>query len=133
MIKKVSQVAMSMLLLASVSAPAMAIDYESKPVMWGIQAPVRTAGALTGMAVNGAVCGPIDYSYHWFLKGTTHVAGKFGDEKGTAQLVAGVPTGGAVGAVLGGAYGVLAGSMHGFKTGWNKPFSRWSYMTMEEK
>ena len=25
------------------------------------------------------------------------------------------------------------GFWHGFKTGWNKPFSRWSYITMEEK
>jgi hypothetical protein len=67
------------------------------------------------------------------LKGTKHIAGKFGDEKGAGQIAAGVPIGGSVGLVLGTGYGVLDGAMHGFKTGWNKPFSRWSYITMEEK
>lgn len=129
----IKRVLISTLALASTVAPALALDYEAKPIMWCIQAPGRLVGGLTGAAVSGGVCGPIDDGYHWFLKGTKHIAGKFGDEKGAGQIAAGVPIGGSVGLVLGSGYGVLDGAIHGFKTGWNKPFSRWSYITMEEK
>jgi hypothetical protein len=122
-----------MALMASATAPCFALDYEAKPVMWVIQAPFRTLGALSGAAVSGGVSGPIDSGYHWFLKGTNHVAGKFGDEKGEGQIAAAVPIGGSTGVVLGSAYGVHHGFWHGLKTGWDKPFSRWSYITMEEK
>ena len=122
-----------MAMMASATAPAMALDYEAKPIMWLLQAPFRTAGALTGAAVSGGVSGPIDDGYHWFLKGTQHVAGKFGDEEGAGQIAAAVPIGGSTGMVLGGARGVYRGFFHGFKKGWEKPFSRWSYITMEEK
>lgn len=122
----------STMVLASAVAPALALDYEAKPVNWVIKAPIRLVGGLTG-AVVSAVGGTVDDGYHWGLKGTKHVAGKFGDEKGAGQIAAGVPIGGSTGLVLGGAYGVLDGGWHGFKTGWEKPFSRWSYMTMEEK
>jgi len=121
------------LALASSVAPALALDYEAKPINWCVKAPIRLVGGVSGAVVNGAFCGPVDDGYHWFLKGTKHVAGKFGDEKGAGQIAAGVPTGGSVGLVLGGGYGVLDGAIHGFKTGWSKPFSRWSYITMEEK
>ncbi len=127
----------SMVLAALVTgtavAPAMALDYENKQVNWVLQSPVRLLGGLTGAAVSGLVSAPIDDGYHWFLKGTKHVAGKFGDEKGSGQIAAAVPIGGSVGLVLGSAYGIPDGGWHGFKTGWNKPFSRWSYITMEEK
>jgi hypothetical protein len=118
---------------AWVQAPAMALDYEAKPINWLLQAPFRTAGALSGAIVSGAVSGPFDDSYHYSLGGTKHVAGKFGDEKGAAQIAAAVPIGGTVGLVLGGAHGVYRGVGHGWKVGWDKPFSRWSYITMEEK
>lgn len=121
------------LLLAATAAPAFAIDYEAGPVNWTIKAPIRLVGGLTGATVCGLFSGPVDKGYHWFLKGTTHVAGKFGDEKGAGQIAAAVPIGGSTGAVLGGGYGGLTGAIHGFKVGWEKPFSRWSYITMEEK
>ncbi len=120
-------------LMASSVGPSLALDYEAKPVMWCLQAPFRLAGALTAGLVCGTVSGPIDDGYHWMLKGTQHVAGKFGDEKGTGQLIAAAPIGGSTGLVLGTAYGVYDGTWHGLKTGWKKPFSRWSYITMEEK
>lgn len=123
----------SAFLAVNVGLPASALDYEAKPVSWVLKAPFRTAGALSGALITGAVSGPIDDGYHFFLGGTKHVAGKFGDEKGAAQIAAAVPIGGSVGLVLGGAHGVYRGSGHGFKLGWNKPFSRWSYITMEEK
>ena len=123
----------SALLVGSAVAPALALDYEAKPVNKVLQAPIRLAGGLTAAAVCGLVSGPIDDGYHWFLKGTKHVAGKFGDEKGAGQIAAAVPIGGSVGLVLGSAYGIPDGAWHGFKTGWEKPFSRWSYITMEDK
>jgi len=123
----------STLLMASAISPALALDYEAKPVKWVIEAPVRLVGGLAGALVTGGVSGPIDDGYHWCLKGTKHVAGKFGDEKGTGQLAAAAPIGGSVGLVLGAAYGVPDGALHGFKAGWEKPFSRWSYITMEEE
>ena len=131
--KTLGRIVLSMAMMASATAPAMALDYEAKPIMWVLQAPFRTAGALTGAAVSGGVSGPIDDGYHWFLKGTQHVAGKFGDEEGAGQIAAAVPIGGSTGMVLGGARGVYRGFFHGFKKGWEKPFSRWSYITMEEK
>lgn len=127
------QVLCSVALMTSSVAPALALDFEAKPVMWCLQAPFKLAGGLSGALVSGGFSGPVDDGYHWFLKGTQHVAGKFGDEKGAGQIAAGVPTGGAVGLVLGAGYGVVDGSWHGFKKGWEKPFSRWSYITMEEK
>jgi hypothetical protein len=123
----------SALLLASAVSPALALDYEAKPVNWVLQSPFRLIGGLAGGVVTGGVSAPIDHGYHWMLKGTTHVAGKFGDEKGLSQVVAAVPIGGSVGLVLGTAYGVPDGFLHGFKKGWEKPFSRWSFITMEEK
>jgi len=131
--KTLGRFILSATLLASATAPAMALDYEAKPIMWCIQAPLRTVGALTGAAVSGGVSGPIDDSYHWFLKGTQHVAGKFGDEEGAGQIAAAVPIGGTVGFGLGALHGVYRGFFHGWKKGWEKPFSRWSYITMEEK
>ncbi len=113
--------------------PAYAIDYQAKPVNWVIQAPVRLVGAASAAIFCGAVNGPIDDGYHWAVKGTKHVAGKFGDEKGTAQLVMAAPIGGSVGLVLGAAYGVVDGFGHGAKTGWDKPFSRYSYITSDEE
>jgi len=123
----------STLLAASAVTPALALDYEAKPVNWVLQAPVRFVAGMTGGIITGAVSEPIDDGYHWFLKGTTHVAGKFGDEKGKGQIAAAAPIGGSVGLVLGAAHGVPYGFFHGFKKGWEKPFSRWSYITMEEK
>lgn len=121
------------LLATSAVAPALALDYEAKPIMWCLQAPFRTVGAVSGALACGLVSGPIDGGYHGALKGTKHIAGKFGDEKGTGQLVAAAPIGGSVGMVLGGGYGSYKGFGHGWKLGWDKPFSRWSYITMEEK
>jgi len=114
-------------------APALALDYEAKPIMWCIQAPYRTVGALSGALICGGISGPIDGGFHGALKGTKHVAGKFGDEKGTGQLIAGAPIGGTTGMILGGGTGGYHGVSHGWKLGWDKPFSRWSYITMEEK
>ncbi len=131
--KTLGQVMMSLAMLASYAAPAMALDYEAKPVMWVLQAPFRTVGGLAGAAVSGLVSGPIDEGYHGGLKGTTHVAGKFGDEEGAGQRVAAVPIGGSVGILVGGGLGTYHGLGHGFKKGWEKPFSRWSFITMEEK
>ncbi|MDZ4835505.1 MAG: hypothetical protein SGJ27_17155 [Candidatus Melainabacteria bacterium] len=131
--KTLGQVMMSFTMLASCAAPALALDYEAKPVTWVLMAPFRTAGALTGAAVSGLVSGPMDSGYHGGLKGTKHVAGKFGDEEGAGQTVAAVPLGGSVGMLVGGGQGVYTGLGHGWKKGWEKPFSRWSYITMEEK
>lgn len=131
--KIVSRLALSAALLVSAVAPAIALDYEAKPVNWVLQAPFRTVGAVSGAVFSGAVSGPIQGTYHGFLKGTNHVAGKFGDEKGWGQRVAAVPIGGAPGFVVGGVYGVNHGFWHGWKKGWEHPFSRWSFITMEEK
>ncbi len=119
--------------LASAASPVFALDYEAKPVNWVIQSPFRLIGGLAGGIVTGGVSSPIDGGYHWMLKGTKHVAGKFGDEKGQGQLAAAVPIGGSVGLVLGAARGVPYGFFDGFKRGYEKPFSRWSFITMEEK
>src|SRR5262249_22799879 len=108
-------------------------DYEAKPIMWCLQAPFRFYFAMEAATVCGGISGPIDDGYHWFLGGTKHVAGKFGDEKGAGQIAAAVPIGGTVGLGLGLVHGVYRGWFHGFKKGWEKPYSRWSYITMEEK
>ncbi|HEY9719988.1 MAG TPA: hypothetical protein V6C69_21090 [Trichormus sp.] len=131
--KTLGRMVLAAVLTTSAVAPALALDYEAKPVMWVIQAPYRTVGAVTGAVFCGLVSGPIDGGYHGALKGDKHVAGKFGDENGAGQEVAAVPLGGGGGLIVGGAYGGYKGVGHGWKTGWDKPFSRWSYITMEEK
>lgn len=120
-------------LMAASVGPALALDYEAKPIKWCLQAPIRLTGALTGAVVSGGFCGPIDRSKHWAVKGTEHIAGKLGNDKGVAQVICGIPIGGAPGAVLGAAYGVPYGACQGFKEGWSKPFSRWSYTTLPEE
>jgi hypothetical protein len=101
--------------------------------MWALQAPIRAVGALSGAVVGGSVSGPIDGCYHGFLKGSRHFAGKFGDDKSPECLAGGVVVGGPPGAVVGTAYGIQHGFFHGLKEGWDKPFSRWSYITSEEE
>jgi hypothetical protein len=134
MTKKIlGQLVLSATLLVSAVAPAVALDYEAKPVNWVLQAPFRSVGALSGAVFSGVVSGPLDNGYHGGLKGENHVAGKFGDEKGLGQRVAAVPIGATSGIVVGSAVGVRHGFVHGFKKGWDHPFSRWSFITMEEK
>jgi hypothetical protein len=131
--KTLARVITSGLMVMSAAVPAFALDYEAKPVAWVLMAPIRTAGALSGATFSGLVSGPIDGGYHGALNGTKHVAGQFGDEKGDLQLATGAPIGGTGGAVIGGSTGGFKYAKHGWKTGWNHPFSRWSYLTMEEK
>lgn len=131
--KTLARVITSGLMVMSVAGPAFALDYEAKPVAWVLMAPIRTAGALSGAAFTGLVSGPIDGGYHGALKGTKHVAGQFGDEKGDLQLATGAPVGGTGGAAVGGVVGGVRGAKKNWKTGWDHPFSRWSYITMEEK
>ena len=131
--KSLGRIVCSAIMMIGAAAPALALDYEAKPVMWVLQAPFRTAGALSGAAVSGLVSGPIEGGYHGSHRGMHHVAGKFGDEKGVSQQIVAFPLGGGTGMVLGGAESGFKGAKHGWKTGWEKPFSRWSYITMEEK
>lgn len=133
MMKTLGRILCATMLMTGAVAPALTLDYEAKPIMWCLQAPIRTHAALEAGLFCGLVSGPIDDGYHWFLGGTKHVAEKFGDEKGAGQIAAAVPIGGSVGLVLGGAHGVYRGFFHGFKKGWAKPYSRWAYITMEEK
>jgi hypothetical protein len=116
-----------------VAAPCWGLDYEAKPVAWVLKAPFRAVGALSAAVVGAGASGPVDGCYHGFLKGTKGVASKLGDDKSAGCLVVGTSIGGPPGAVVGTAYGVQHGFFHGLKTGWNKPFSRWSYITAEEK
>jgi hypothetical protein len=131
--KTLARVITSGLMVMSVAAPAFSLDYEAKPVAWVLMAPIRTVGGLSGAAFSGLVSGPIDGGYHGACRGTTHVAGQFGDEKGNLQLATGAPIGGTGGAVVGGTTGGFKYAKKAWKTGWNHPFSRWSYLTMEEK
>ncbi len=131
--KSLGRIVCSAMMMVGATAPALALDYEAKPVMWVLQAPFRTAGALSGAAMSGLVSGPIEGGFHGSQRGMHHVAGKFGDEKGVSQQIAAVPLGGSVGMVMGGGESGFKGAKHGWKLGWEKPFSRWSYITMEEK
>jgi hypothetical protein len=131
--KSLGRIVFSALVAVSAVAPALALDYEAKPVMWVLQAPFRTMGAFEGAMVTGLVSGPIDGGFHGSIKGDNHWAGKFGDEKGWGQRAAAAPVFGTGGAVVGGSVAGFHGFSHGWKKGWEKPFSRWSYITMEEK
>jgi hypothetical protein len=122
----------AILSLAAV-VPASALDYEAKPIKWCIEAPFRTAGALSGGAVCGFVSGPIDDGFHTGARATKRLAGTFGDEKGNMEILAAAPIMGPPATFAGGAHGLVRGFAHGMKLGWEKPFSRWSYITEEEK
>lgn len=121
------------MVLASTITPCLALDYEAKPVNWVLQSPIRLVGALTGVVVSGGFMGPVNHGYGGFVKGTHHWAEKFGDEKGMGQNMAAAPTGGVGGIIVGSGYGVLSGIKNGWRQGWEKPFSRWSYLNVYEE
>jgi len=119
--------------MASAALPALAIDYEAKPVGWVLLAPFRLGGGLAGGTFCGLVSSPIDHGFHDAMKFETKSAGQFGDERGWKQLSVVAPVAIPAGIVTGGVVGGPKGFVHGFKKGWDKPLSRWSFITMEEK
>lgn len=131
--KSLGRILCSVAVLAAGAGPALALDYEAKPVHWVLMAPFRTAGALSGATVCGLTSGPVDKGFHNTMRSEKKLAGEFGDENGALQLVAASPVSVPAGVSVGGVKGFMYGVSHGFKVGWNKPFSRWSYITMEEK
>ena len=130
--RQILLISLASLLASSFNSKAYCLDYEAKPIRWCIEAPFRTVGALTGGLFCGAVSGPIDYGYHGALKGTKDMAAKFGNEKGTAELLAAALLGGTAGLLTGGFKGMLQGVSHGAKLGWEKPFNRKSYLMEDE-
>jgi hypothetical protein len=131
--KSLGYVISSLFLMSSAALPALALDYEAKPVAWVLAAPFRTAGGLVGGGFTGLVSGPIDYGYHQSVKSNTKLAGHFGDERGALEQIAAAPIAVPAGLTVGGFKGAEKGFWHGFKLGWKKPLSRWSFITMEEK
>jgi hypothetical protein len=131
--KSLGRILCSAVLLTAGAGPALALDYEAKPIHWILAAPFRTAGAVSGATVCGLFSGPVDGGFHKTMQSEKKLAGEFGDENGTLQLMAAAPVSAPAGALVGGGQGFAHGVAHGWKTGWNKPFSRWSYITMEEK
>lgn len=120
-------------LISPALVPAFGLDYEAKPVNWVLHAPGKAIGALSGGVVCGLFSGPVDDGFHASKTATNHLAGAFGDEKGTTENLAAAPICCPAGMLVGGARGIGRGFLHGAKKGWNKPFSRWSYVTTEEK
>ncbi len=119
-------------LISPTLLPAQALDYEAKPINNVIRAPFKALGAITGGAVCGLFSGPVDDGFHAGKKTTTEIAGKFGDEKGRTEQLVAAPIGYPLGFVVGGVRGMGRGFIHGAKAGWDKPFSRWSFVTTEE-
>jgi len=120
-------------LISPALSPALALDYEAKPVNAVISAPFKAVGALSGMATCGLFSGPVDGGFHQAKKSTSKLAGAFGDENGKPEVLAAAPIMGPVGLAVGGVKGVFKGAVHGAKKGWEKPFSRWSFVTAEEE
>ncbi len=120
-------------LISPALTPVYALDYEAKPINWLIKAPFRAVGAVSSGAVCGIFSGPVDDGFHAGKTATTHIAGAFGDEKGRVQQAVAAPVGYPLGILVGGVRGFGRGVMHGAKKGWEKPFSRWSFVTMEDK
>jgi hypothetical protein len=131
--KSLGRIICSTLLMTGAALPALALDYEAKPVGWVLAAPFRLGGGLAGGAVCGLISSPIDHSYHDTCKFSTKAAGQFGDERGWKQLTVVTPVTAPAGIFVGSAVGGPKGFVHGFKKGWDKPLSRWSFITMEEK
>ena len=120
-------------LISPALTPALALDYEAKPVNAVITAPFKACGAIAGMAACGLFSGPVDGGFHQAKKSTSKLAGAFGDENGKPEIAAAAPIVGPVGLVVGGVKGVFKGAAHGAKKGWQKPFSRYSFVTMDEE
>jgi hypothetical protein len=120
-------------LISPALTPVYSLDYEAKPVHWVLTAPFKAVGAVSGAAVCGLISAPADDGFHAGKRATTHIAGSFGDEKGKTEQLAAAPVGYPAGFVVGGVRGVGRGLLHGAKKGWDKPFSRWSFVTTEEK
>jgi hypothetical protein len=120
-------------LISPALTPALALDYEAKPVGAVISAPFRAVGAVAGMTACGLFSGPVDNGFHQAKKSTGKLAGAFGDENGKPEIAAAAPIVGPIGLVVGGVKGVFKGVAHGAKKGWQKPFSRYSFLTMDEE
>lgn len=120
-------------LISPALIPVYSLDYEAKPINKVLHAPAKVVGAISGAVVCGLFSAPIDDGFHAGKRATTHVAGAFGDENGKTEQLAAAPVTYPVGFVVGGVRGVGRGFIHGAKKGWDKPFSRWSFVTTEEK
>ena len=120
-------------LISPALTPVYSLDYEAKPVHNVIAAPFKALGAVSGAVVCGLFSAPLDDGFHAGKRATTHIAGAYGDEKGRTEQAAAAPVGYPAGFVVGGVRGVGRGIIHGAKKGWEKPFSRWSFVTSEEK
>ena len=62
--KSLGRILCSVAILAAGAGPALALDYEAKPIHWLILAPFRTAGAVSGATVSGLFSGPVDKGFH---------------------------------------------------------------------
>ncbi len=120
-------------LISPALTPVYGLDYEAKPVNWALHAPGKAIGAISGALVCGLFSAPVDDGFHAGKRATTHIAGVFGDENGRTEQMAAAPVCYPVGFVVGGVRGIGRGILHGAKKGWDKPFSRQSFVTIEEK
>src|SRR6516225_1335469 len=113
--KSVGRIVCSTALFVVGALPALALDYEAKPVHWVLMAPFRTAGALSGAAVCGGFSGPVDKGFHNTLRSEKKLAGEFGDENGALQLLVASPVSVPAGVAVGGGKGLFSGVAHGWK------------------
>ena len=117
---KTNSLILSALVCIGLAAPAMADGMAAKGKSALGSSTAFVVDVPEGMVVDSTVKCPV--------KCTRSLAEAFGDEKGWKQKIVGTLFGVPSGAVFGVPYGCVAGGKHALSTGWDKPFSKESFV-----
>ncbi len=89
-------------------------------------------GSTVAMVVDVPEGVVVNTVYKCPYKATKSLASAFGDEDGWKQNIVGALIGIPSGAVFGVPYGVVKGGQHAMSVGWDKPFSKESFVVSNE-
>jgi len=91
------------------------------------------AGATTAMIVDVPQGIIVNTAYKCPHKARKSLAETFGDENGWKQNIVGAVIGWPCGVAFGVPYGLIKGGQHAASVGWDEPFSKDSFVVVNEK
>ena len=115
---------LAILATAAISAPALADGLMGTGKSLAGSGAAMLVDVPEGIVVDSAVKCPV--------KASKSLAGAFGDENGWKQRIVGAVFGVPSGAVFGVPYGAIKGGKHAASVGFDKPFSKDSFVVTNE-